>query len=206
MTDTTWKESLDEIWKLFKETDAKFKETDAKFKETDTRLDQRIAETDARLARQFADTDRKINRLEGLLGMQWGRFMEALVQPGVLHLFQERDIEVRHIYQRIKSQLEGDTLELDLLLENGDEVVVVEVKSKFTTSDVSDFLTDLGQLTRFFPRYQSYTIYGAVAGLEMPSDVGRYAYKQGLFVLAVEGEGLIQMKNDAKFKPKNFAL
>jgi hypothetical protein len=179
---------------------------DQRIAETDARLDQRIAETDARLAVQFAETDRKITRLEGVLGMQWGRLMEALVQPGVLQLFQERGIAVRHVFQRAKGQLEGDTLELDLLLENGTEIIVVEVKTRFTASDVSDFLLDLSQVTRFFPRYETYTIYGAVAGLEMPSDVSRYAYKQGLFVLAVEGEGLLQLKNDKNFKPKDFAI
>lgn len=203
MAQNTWEDSVAEIWKLFKETDARL---DQRIAETDARLDQRIAETDARLAVQFAETDRKITRLEGVLGMQWGRLMEALVQPGVLQLFQERGIAVRHVFQRAKGQLEGDTLELDLLLENGTEIIVVEVKTRFTASDVSDFLLDLSQVTRFFPRYETYTIYGAVAGLEMPSDVSRYAYKQGLFVLAVEGEGLLQLKNDKNFKPKDFAI
>jgi hypothetical protein len=201
MAETTWEDSVAEIWALFKETDAKFKETDARFKETDAQF----KETDARLAEQFAETDRKITRLEGILGMQWGRLMEALVQPGLLKLFQQRNIEVRYVSQRIKAHVDGETMEIDLLLENGLEMVAVEVKTRFGVREVDEFLNDLDQLTHFFPRYKDNIIYGAIASLEMPASVSRYAYKKGLFVLTVEGEGLVQLKNDAKFQPKNFA-
>jgi hypothetical protein len=190
MTDNNWQDAVAEIWQLFKETDA--------------RLAAQFAETDARMAAMSAETDRKFNRLEGIFGMQWGRFVEALVRPGVLALFQAHNIAVENTYTRATGHSGGETMELDLLLVNGTEIVVVEVKNTVSASDVSDFLTDLSQVTRFFPRYKGYTIYGAVAGLEFPHDVRRYAYKQGLFVLAVEGEGLIQLKNDAKFQPKNF--
>ena len=70
MAEQTWQEAAAEVWQLFKETDAKFKETDAKFKET----------------------DRKINQLSGLFTSQWGKLIEALVEPNVLDLFQRRGI------------------------------------------------------------------------------------------------------------------
>jgi hypothetical protein len=201
MAQEPWQEAVTEVWQLFKETDAKFKETDAKFKETDTKF----KETDARLGRLFKETDQKINRLEGLFGAQWGRFMEALVQPNALHLFQERGIRVHYVYQRAKSQINGRTLELDLLLEDSREVVVVEVKSTLRVADVKDFLADLSQFLEFFPKYQGYQVYGAVAALEIIEEADRYAYRQGLFVLGVMGDGLAQIKNDANFKPKDFA-
>lgn len=53
MTEQTTQEAVAEIWRLFKETDARFKETDA-------RLDQR-----------FRETDDKLRRLESLFGAQW---------------------------------------------------------------------------------------------------------------------------------------
>jgi hypothetical protein len=194
MAEQTWQEAVAEVWQLFKETDAKFKETDARFKETDARLDK-----------LFRDTDQKINRLEGLFGSQWGKMIEALVQPNALHLFQQRGIQVRYVYERAKSQRNGRTLEFDLLLENSHEVVVIEVKSVLRVSDVNDFLADMSQFLDFFPRYRDYRVYAGVAGLDIVEDADRYAYRQGLFVLGVVGEGVVQIKNDLNFKPKDFA-
>ncbi|MFN8455223.1 MAG: DUF3782 domain-containing protein [Anaerolineae bacterium] len=183
MAEPTWQEAVAEVWQLFKETDAKFKETDAKFKET----------------------DKKINQLSGLFSSQWGKLLEALVQPAALRLFQERGIQVHYVYQRVKSQLDGETLELDLLLENSTEVVVLEIKSTLKVSDVTDFLADVNQFLHFFPRYRSYRVYAGVAGLSIEEEADRYAYRQGLFVLGLTGEGVVQIKNGLDFRPRNFA-
>ncbi|MEW5958850.1 MAG: DUF3782 domain-containing protein [Chloroflexota bacterium] len=194
MAGKTWEDAAAEVWQLFKETDARFKETQAE-------LERRFKETDAK----FKETDQQLRRLEGLFGSQWGKMMEALVQPGALSLFQERGIQVRHIFPRAKSQLDGHTMEIDLLLENDAEVVVLEVKSTLKVSDVADFLADLGQFLDFFPRYRRYRVYAGVAGLDIVEDADRYAYRQGLFVVQVGGEGVVSLKNDAQFQPRDFA-
>jgi len=211
MTEQTTQDAVAEIWKLFKETDvkfketaARFKETDARFKETDARLDQRFKETDARLDKRSAETDRKLRQLEGLFSSQWGRLIEALVQPAALKLFRARGIDVHYTFPRAKSQQNGSTLEIDLLLEDGEIVVVVEVKSVLRVSDVQEFLEDLAAFPAYFPRYQGYQIYGAVAALSLDENADRYAYKQGLFVLSMSGEGMIEIRNDDKFHPQNF--
>lgn len=190
MAEQTWQEAAAEIWQLFKETDAKFKETEARFKETDAK---------------FKETDQKINQLAGLFTSQWGKMLEALVEPNALRLFWERGIQVKHIFPRAKSQLNGRTLELDLLLENSDEVVVIEVKSTLRVADVKDFLVDLDEFLDFFPRYRTYRVYAGVAGMDIVEDADRYAYRQGLFVLGMVGDGVVQIKNDANFRPKDFS-
>ncbi len=182
-----WQEAVAEVWQLFRETDAKFKENQAE------------------LNRRFKETDAKINRISGLFGNQWGRLLEALVEPAALKLFQERGIKVHHIFPRAKSQLNGRMMELDLLLENSNEVVVIEIKSNLRIADVQDFLVDLDELFEFFPKYRSYTVYAGVAGLDIMENADRYAYRQGLFVLTFTGEGVIQLKNDADFQAKDFA-
>ena len=187
MTEPMWQESVAEIWKLFKETDA--------------RLDKLFQETQA----QFKETDQKLNRLEGLFGSQWGKMMEALVEPAALRLFQERGIQVNHIFPRSKSTLQGRTLELDLILENESVAIVIEVKSRLKVDDVNSFLADMAEFFHFFPRYRTYHIYAGVAGLDIAKNVDRYAYRQGLFVLSFTGEGVVQIKNDAAFRPKDFA-
>jgi hypothetical protein len=204
---------ISEIWQLFKETSERFKETDARldqrfretserFKETDARLDQRFRETSER----FRETDEQLRRLEDLFGgKQWGRLMEALVRPNVLQLFQARGRQVRRLHQRSKAQLNGHTLEVDLILENGAEVLVVEVKSTLGVDDVNDFLHDLTEFTTFFPIYRDYAIYGAVAALSFAEEADRYAYRRGLYVVQVVGEGNARILNDDNFRPRDFA-
>lgn len=179
MTDQALQEAIDEVWKLFKETDA--------------RLDQR-----------FQETDQKLRRLEGMFGIQWGRLLEALVAPAVLQLFRDRGIDIHSSTQRQKSRLNGDTMELDIVLENEIESVVVEVKSLINVEDVDDFLADLARIPEFFTHFRNRRIYGAVAGLEFAANADRYAYRCGLFVLGLSGDGLVQILNDQRFQPVDF--
>ena len=218
MTTQSTEQAIAEIWKLFretdakfketdaqfKETDAKFKETDAQFKETDKRLDQRIAETDARLAEDLMATRAELRKLEGLFGNQWGRLIEALVRPGVLSLFQQRGHDVRRLHQRSTATVDGRNMEIDIILEDGAEVIPVEVKTTLTIEAVNDFLDALAEFTVFFPIYQPFRVYGAVAGLEVPQNVGRYAYKRGLYVVSVTGTDMVEILNDEKFMPHDF--
>jgi len=209
MADQTSEPTFAEILELFKETATRFKETDAKFKETDAKFketDAKFKETDARLDRRFRDTDANLRRLENLFIGQWGRLMEALVQPGVLNLFRARGIDVHYVYPRAKSQQNGNTMEIDLLLENATDILIVEVKTTLRVGDIDEFLEDLRQFLHFFPRYANHHIYAAVAGLQIEENADRYAYKQGLFVLGIGNEGLVQIKNDEKFKPRDFHL
>ncbi len=83
---------------------------------------------------------------------------------------------------------------------------MVEVKTTLRIKDVDEFLVDLHDFHHFFPKYADFHLYGAIAGLQIAENVDRYAYKQGLFVLSVMGEGIVQIKNDKQFVPHDFQL
>ncbi|MGF1570786.1 MAG: DUF3782 domain-containing protein, partial [Nodosilinea sp.] len=59
----------------------------------------------------------------------------------------------------------------------------------------------LGRFRDFFPEHAQRQLYGAVAGIAIESDADRYAYRQGLFVLAQSGEHVVIL-NDAQFQPR----
>jgi len=156
--------------------------------------------------RMFAETDKKIKELASLFTGQWGKLIEALVKPSALKLFQKRGVDVTETYQRVESTREGKQMEIDLLLTNDQEAVVVEVKTTLRVEDVRAFLDDLSEFTFFFPRYKGLKIYGAVAGIQIEEEADKFAYRQGLFVLAGSGEGLVRILNRPEFKPKNFGV
>jgi hypothetical protein len=95
-------------------------------------------------------------------------------------------------------------MEIDLLLENTDAAIAVEVKSQLTIEFINDFLTDMADFYRFFPKYKGYRLYGAVAGLDLSLDIIRYATRRGLFVLSVNGNDTVRLLNDVTFAPRDF--
>ncbi|MFM6660361.1 MAG: DUF3782 domain-containing protein, partial [Microcystis panniformis] len=53
------------------------------------------------------------------------------------------------------------------------------------------------------PEYNHKQLYGAVAGIEIEEGADKYAYRQGLFVLAQRGEN-VAILNDTDFQPKTW--
>ena len=148
------------------------------FAETDRRLDKRFEEND----RRFRETDKAIKELATLFTGQWGKLIEALVKPSALKLFQERGVNVTETYQRVESYRNGSQMEIDILLANGQEAVVIEVKTTLNVADVRTFLDDLARFTFFFPRYKGLKLYGGMAGRQIEEGADRFAYRHGLFV------------------------
>ncbi|UXE60637.1 MAG: DUF3782 domain-containing protein [Woronichinia naegeliana WA131] len=143
----------------------------------------------------------QVNKQIGDLGGKWGRFVENMVAPACETLFLKKGIPVHQVAQRLKRHLAEKTLEIDVLVTNEVHVLVVEVKSTLGVTDVKEFIEDLSQFRLFFPEYAQKDLYGAVAGIEIEKGAAKFAYRQGLFVLAQSGETVTILNND-NFQPK----
>ncbi|CAK0758358.1 DUF3782 domain-containing protein [Gammaproteobacteria bacterium] len=179
-----------------KETDRKFQETDRKFQETD----RKFQETD----RKFQETDRKIKELSknlGDIGNRLGEFVEHMVEPTVVRLFQAQGVAVHEVHSGVQAERNGEGIEIDLLVVNEDVVVAVECKSKLTEEHVNLHVLRMEKLKRMLPAYRHHQAFGAVAAMVVPADIARYAQQQGLYVLAQRGES-IEVRNDADFCAK----
>ena len=201
--------TYEDILRLFQETDRKFQETDRKFQETDRRFqetDLQLKETDRKLHAAIQENrriDQQVSKQIGELGGAWGRFVEDLVAPACERIFLDRGIPVDQVSQRVKRRRQGDTLEIDVLVVNQGHVLAVEVKSSLSVPDVKDFIVDLERFSVFFPEYAAMQLYGAVAGIGIESGADRYAYRQGLFVMAQSGDS-VTLLNDSTFTPKTW--
>ena len=194
-----FREQTQETERLFRE---QTQETERLFREQAQEAEQRRKETE----QQFKETDRRIrevNKQIGNLGGKWGRFVENMVAPACETLFLNRGIPVHQVSQRVKKRLDGKTLEIDVLVMNEHHVLVVEVKSSLGVDDVKDLIEDLRQFRQFFPEYSQKQLYGAVAGIEIEEGADKYAYRQGLYVLAQAGEA-VAILNDLDFQPKSW--
>ena len=192
---------LDEIKAIIKEVWQMWKETDKRMEKMWKEIKESWKETDKR----FKETDEKINKVLGLFTSQWGKLVEALVEPGSVKLFNERGIKVNRSARRIKVKDEdgNELMEVDVLLENDNEAVVIEVKTQVKVEDVKEFLEKLNNFKKLFPKYKNTKVYGAIAGIDFEEGADRFAYKNGLFVLKFK-EGIVKIANDQKFIPKTW--
>ena len=170
------------LTEMFKETDAKFKETDARFKETDAK---------------FKET----RKMVGNLTNSWGAFVEGMVMPSVVQIFNERGIDIEEVFSRAKSRKKDKTMEIDIIGDNSSYVVAIEVKSKLLSYDVLQFVEKLGRFKYFFPKYANKDLLGAVAGITIDESVKKLALDKQLFIIMQKGEEM-EIINDKAFKPK----
>jgi hypothetical protein len=214
--------TADEVWRLLGELIEAQKETDRRFQETDRLLREQSQETERLLREQsqaaehrfqaaehrFQETERllkeqsqRVDEQLGQLGNRLGEFVEWQVRPAAVKLFQARGVDVHELYPGASAQRPEGSIEIDLLVVNETEAVVIEVKSKLSQADVDEHLERLAKFKQLMPRYRDVRALGAVAGMVVPEEVARYAYRKGLFVLAQSGDSVVIL-NDDQFRPR----
>jgi len=209
--------TIEDIYKLFQaaqeQDKIRFAEADRRAAEADRRAaefeklmaeskaesDRRAAEADRSMAELKKSVDRTVKAVDALT-TRWGRFVEGLVEPAVVDLFQQRGIDVKEVYPRAHTKRQGYAMEIDILAIDDTELVLVECKSRLSKDDVDEFIEKLTHFKQSFPHYQNYKAYGAVAGIEVNEGIDRYAYKKGLFVIKPSGE-TVAIINDESFQP-----
>ncbi len=188
--------TFDEVWKLFKETREQIKNLSASQKDTDRQMKE--------TALQMKETDRHLNKLDELFTGQWGKLMEALVKGDLIKLLNSRGIKVEGIAKEHERQWNGKPYEYDIIAINGNEVVVVEVKTTLKLKHLKNFTEKLEVFKKVCHEYKDKIIYGAVAYLKADQGTQRNTEKKGLFVIRATGSSA-SIVNTKNFKPKAFA-
>ena len=134
--------------------------------------------------------------------------MESLVEWKLVKIFQDREIDITQTHARSQSEWRKpggrvEKREFDIIIANGTEVVVVEVKTTLTPKDVKGFLKTLKNFKNYFPRYKTETVYGAVAYLKSENKAHLLAEEEGLFLIRATGDSA-SIINKKDFKPKSF--
>ena len=150
MADTAQQEPAtpQEIWNILREVSAVQQETARRMQETD---------------RQMQETARRIRELNELFNGQWGKLMESLVEGDLVKLLQRRGIAVHHTVTNPRQNYGERRWEFDIVAVNGEEVVVVEVKTTLRVPDVDRFIGRLDEFPELMPEYAGRRIYGAAA-------------------------------------------
>lgn len=188
--------TLEETIKLIAEEHAKLVEENQKFS-----TELREFKEENRIG--FAKLRKSQQRNERLFNDQWGKLVEALVNNRVVSLLQSRGISVKNTSQRIKGSENRHNFEFDIIAENGDSIVVIEVKTTLRVDDVKRFLKKLSRFKTWLPRYSDLKVYGAVAFLHEASEAAIFAEKFGLFTILATSSSA-EITNPSDFNPKEF--
>ena len=165
-------------------------------------LFREVAEAQKETEQKFQETDRKLNQLEKLFTSQWGKLMESLVEGDLVSLLNARGIPITDTTTRLKGKRpDGGNYEFDILAHNGEEMVVVEVKTTLKPDDVKDFMNKLDCLKGWIPRYARNRIYGAMAWLSADAGAEAMVENRGLFSIRATGDSA-SIVNAAEFRPR----
>jgi hypothetical protein len=175
--------TFEKVWKMFQETDRKFQETR-----------EQIAATD----RQMKETDKKVGELTN----RFGDMVEHMVVPNLLTKFRTLGFtfEVATRDYRIADEKNGIFVEVDAFLQNGDKVMIVEIKATPGTKDINDHIKRMEKLRRYADLHQDRRAYlGAIAGVVMGDSVKNHALKKGFFVVVPSGDTFNIIKPEGKY-------
>ena len=202
------KETDKQINKFSAELSASQKETDKSIK--DLSVSQKQTDKSIKdLSVSQKETDRQIQKIGGRFNQRWGALVESLVEGKLVRIFQDCKIDITQTHTRSQSEWRKpdgriERREFDIIVANGTEVVVVEVKTTLTPKDVNGFLETLKDFKNYFPRYKSETVYGCVAYLSSESKAHLLAEEEGLFLIRATGDSA-SLVNKKDFKPKSFS-
>ena len=205
-----------EIWAILQSVAEQQKETERLMQENAKqqaqrqkeieRLMQENAEQQAQrqkeIDRQMKITDKKI----GELSNRFGELAEHMVAPSIREKFNALGFtfgEVSKDKEIVDAEGNG-IAEVDILLENGDTVMVVEVKSKPKQNDVEDHIKRIEILRRRADtRNDTREFQGAIAGAIMTNEVRRHIEKNGLYPIEQTGD-TVKISVPEGFKPRRW--
>jgi Holliday junction resolvase-like predicted endonuclease len=192
-TTATWEATADRIWAVLDrtaqvqaETAERMKETEKLMKDTDKQMkdtDRRMKETE----KQMKETDRRL----GDLGNRFGEIVEYMIVPNLLTKFEELGLSFTKAHRdtEIKDRVHNIFTEIDVFLENGDRVMIVEIKTKPNITDINDHVERMEKIRKYADLHDDRRKYlGAVAGVVFGDSEKTYALKTGFYVIEPSGE------------------
>ena len=195
-----------------KKTEAAIKELVAEGKKTEAA--QQKTEAALQDFKEYVEEQgKKLSLSVDHINWRWGYFMENLAEKDLLALLCDRGIRVDKILSHFLAMDEDGhsrKAEYDVVAHNGEEIVVVEIKTTLFGKDIDAFLAKLGQFRDYFPRWKDHRIYGAMVYMgEAREEIGvavPHAMDKGLLLIRCpEGEGgMAKIVNPAEFTPKLF--
>ncbi|MDR0539253.1 MAG: hypothetical protein LBG74_01945, partial [Spirochaetaceae bacterium] len=141
------------------------------------------------------------------LGGRFGEMIECMVKPNLVSKFQELGFTFTKIHQdtTIKDEKNNIISEADFTLENGDKVMIVEVKSKPSIEDIKYHITRMEKMRKHADLHGDTRKYlGAVAGMVVNNNERRFALRNGFFVIIPAGDTFNIIEPSGEYSPREW--
>jgi hypothetical protein len=149
------------------------------------------------------ETDKKVGELTN----RFGRMVEHMVVPNLLAKFKDMGFtfEVATQNYKIADEKNNIFVEADVFLENGDKVMIVEIKATPAVEDITDHVRRMEKLRkRADLRRDTRKYLGAVAGVVVSDSVQNYALSNGFFVIVPSGDTFNIIKPEGKYQVREW--
>jgi glutaredoxin 2 len=171
-------------------TDAQLAKTDAQLAKTDAQLaktDAQLAKTDALLSKTGAKLD-KLAKMYGGVANNQGAVAEEFYFNSLKHNPVLQGIHFDSVYKNLTNNSHGIEDEYDILLLNGKDVFIIEVKYRAHPDDIKILVNK--KATNFkplFPAYKDHKVHLGLASFHMDDTVKQSALSQGVTLLQRRG-------------------
>jgi hypothetical protein len=215
--------TFEQVWaalvKAEKDTDRRHEENNRIIKKMQEEAERRHQETENTIKKMQEEgeqsrkkADRMMENLNAQMGglhNSFGELAEHMVAPGIAARFNEMGYHFDSIATKGVEIYDEDRkrilTEIDLLLENGESLIAVEVKSKPTEKDIAHHIWRLELLRDRLKKRQDKPkrILGAIAGAVFPQSIKDAVIEAGLYAIEQSGDTM-RISVPEGFKPREW--
>ncbi len=179
-------------------TDQELKELIASLALAQHKTDEQLAKTDAQLAKTDARLDKLATMYGGVANNQ-GAVAESFYFNSLKHHPVLRGIRFDSVYKNLTGNSHGIEDEYDILLLNGRDVFIIEVKYKAHPDDLKTLINKkASNFKPLFPLYKDHKLHLGLASFHLGDETIQSALNQGVTVLQRKGD-LIETTPAAPF-------
>jgi hypothetical protein len=192
--------TFESVWALLEKNAVEMEKLRESQKETEREMKEAQKETE----RQMKESSQRLDRQLSKLGNRFGEMIEYMVVPNLITKFHELGFVFEKAYRDtvIRNKSNNIYAQIDITLENGDKVMIVEVKSKPVTTDITDHIERMEKVRAHADLHNDNRKYlGAVAGMVFNDNEKIFAMKNGFYVIEPSGETFIITEPKGDYSP-----
>jgi predicted AAA+ superfamily ATPase len=186
-TQTTNPPTFESVWAALMEDREHLKETAQIVKENA----ESLKETERLMKEDSQRLKEELNIKIGALTNLFGDLTEGMVAPKICEKFEEIGLFFPKASRNIEfiDKVNNISLEVDIVLEDGDKAMLIEVKTKLTEERIDKHIQRLEKMRKYADLHGDKRIFlGAVAGIVVTDEIRDYALSQGLYFIEYAGE------------------
>jgi hypothetical protein len=206
--------AIDRVSAQHEETQKSLQELSEQHKKTEKTIDrvsEQNEETKKSLQKYVEEgikERKKLSKQMGILGNRFGEIAEHMVFPAVVKRFNELGYNFNFEFEgncKVRNKNNQIIAEIDIYLENGTTIAIIEVKTKPDLNDIDKHIQRIEKLkqNRQEKNEPSKTLIGAIAGAIFPKEVKEAALQVGFYVLVQSGDTM-KLEIPKDFKPREF--